>query len=49
MFSIKLSLIQIKSDRALNQPWALEFYHHWGTGAQVIRGIKCGVYNAFNA
>ena len=30
---------------ALNQPWVLEFQHHWGTGARVVRGTKCGVYN----
>ena len=31
-------------DWTLNQPGALEFQHHWKTGAQVVRGIKCGVY-----
>ena len=33
------------SDCALNGPWALEFEQHWGMEAQVIRGIKCSVYN----
>ena len=33
------------SNYALNGPWALEFEHHWGMEAQVVRGIKCGVYN----
>ena len=39
-----LSLSQFQSDWALNQPWALEFQHHWGTGARVVRGTKCGVH-----
>ena len=25
---------------------ALEYYHHWGIEAQVIRGTKCGVYTS---
>ena len=25
-------------------PLDLEFKHHWGTGARVIRSTKCGVY-----
>ena len=27
-------------------PLDLEFEHHWGMGARVIRGIKCGVYSS---
>ena len=42
-----LSLSQFQSDWALNQPWALEFQHHWGTGARVVRGTKCGVYKPY--
>ena len=32
---------------ALNQPWALEFQRHWGTGARVVWGTKCGVYRGY--
>ena len=35
---------QFSSDWALNQHWALEYYHLSGTGARVVRGSKCGVY-----
>ena len=43
-FPRTLSSSQFSSDLALNQLWALEYYHHWGTGAQVIKDTKCGVY-----
>ena len=33
------------SDWTLNWSWALKFAHHWGTGARVVRGTECGVYN----
>ena len=36
---------QFQSDKVLNQYQALEFQHHQGTGSQVVRGTKCGVYN----
>ena len=41
-----LSSSQFQSDWALNQPWTLEFLHHWRMGARVVRGTKCSVYNA---
>ena len=31
-------------DWVLNWPWALGFGHHGGTGVQVVRDTKCGVY-----
>ena len=36
--------VNIISVWPLNWPWALEFEHHWGTGARVVRGAKCSVY-----
>ena len=45
IFHFNTSQVNLISDWALNQPWALEFEHHWGTGARVIRCTKCGVYN----
>ena len=36
--------VNLISDWALNWSWVLEFEHHWGTGARVIKGTKCGVY-----
>ena len=35
-----LFLGQFSSDWALNQPWALEFLHHWRMGVRVVRGTK---------
>ena len=36
--------VNLISDWALNWSWALEFDHHWGTDARVVRGITCGIY-----
>ena len=47
IFLKTLSSSQFQFDRALNQPWALEFQHHWGMGARVIRDTKYSVYNLY--
>ena len=39
IFPKTLSSSQFQFDRALNQPWALEFQHHWGAG-----GLSCKEY-----
>ena len=44
IFYFNTPQVNLKSNWALNWPWALEFEHHWGTGVQVVRGTKCGVY-----
>ena len=44
IFHFNTSQVNLISDWALNWPWALDFKHHWGTMAQVVRGTKCGVY-----
>ena len=44
LFSTNTFLKSFLSDQALNQPQVLEFLHHWGMGAQVMRGKKRGVY-----
>ena len=48
IFHFNISQVNLIFDWALNWPWALEFEHHWRTRAQVIRGIKCGVYSSKN-
>ena len=47
-FSFNISQVNLTSDWALNQPWPLEFQHHWGTGGQVVRGTECGVYKCLS-
>ena len=50
IFHFNTSQVNLISDWALNQPqtpnqpWALEFEHHWGTRACVVRGTKCSVF-----
>ena len=44
IFHFNTLQVNLISDWALNWPWALEFGHHWGTRAQVVRGTKCSVY-----
>ena len=44
IFHFNTSQVNLISNWALNWPWALEFEHHWGIGAQVVWGTKCGVY-----
>ena len=44
IFHFNTPQVNLISDWALNWPWALEFEHYWGMGAQVARGIKCDVY-----
>ena len=43
IFHFNTSQVNLTSDWALNQPWALEFGHHWGAGAWVVKGTKCSV------
>ena len=43
-FHFNTSQVNLVSNWALNWPWALDFEYHWGTGVQVVRGTKCGVY-----
>ena len=43
-FHFNTPQVNLISDWTLNWPWALEFEHYWGMGAQVARGIKCDVY-----
>ena len=45
IFHFNTSQINFISNWALNWPWALEFEHHWGMGARIVRGTKCSVYN----
>ena len=49
IFPKTVSSSQFQSDWALNQLWVLEFQHHWGTGARVEKGTKCGVYTISNS
>ena len=44
IFHFSISQVNLTSNWTLNQPCALEFQHHQGTGARVIRGTKCNVY-----
>ena len=44
IFHFNISQVNLQSDWALDQPWVLEIQHHWGIGAKVVRGTKCGVY-----
>ena len=44
IFYFNTPQINLIFDWALNWPWALEFEHHWGIGAQVVRETKCNVY-----
>ena len=44
IFHFNSSQVNFTSALALNQPWSLEFGHHWGTGARVVRSTKCVVY-----
>ena len=44
IFPKTLSSSQFESNQILNQPWALEFQHHWGTRVRIVRGTECGVY-----
>ena len=44
IFHFNISQVNLTSDWALNRPWVLEFKHHWGMKALVVRGTKCGVY-----
>ena len=46
IFHFNIPQVILISVWALNWPWALEFENHWGMGAQVVRGTKCGVYNS---
>ena len=39
-----LSSSKFSSYQALNQRWALECFHYWGTRARVVRGTKCNIY-----
>ena len=48
IFHFKISQVNLEFDWALNKPWALEFQHHWRTGARVVRGIKCDVYTIWS-
>ena len=48
-FHFNTPQVNLISDQALNQPWALEFRHHWGTKARVVKGTKCGVYTMLNS
>ena len=43
-FHFNTPQVNLISDWALNWPWALEFEHHWGMRARVVKGTKCGVY-----
>ena len=45
IFHFNISQVNLEFDWALNQPWALEFQHHWGMGAWVVKGTKCNVYS----
>ena len=45
IFHFNTPQINFISNWALNWPWALEFEHHWGMGARIVRGTKCSVYN----
>ena len=44
IFHFNTSQVNLISDQALNWPQALEFGHHCGKGARVIRGTKYNVY-----
>ena len=44
IFHFSTSQVNLISYQALSWCWALQFEHHQGTGALVIRGTKCGVY-----
>ena len=43
IFYFNTPQVNLISYWVLNQSWALEFEHHWGTETQVVRGIKCDV------
>ena len=43
IFHFNTSQVNLISNWTLNWPLALEFEYNWGTGAQVVRGTKCGV------
>ena len=45
IFHFNTFQVNLTSDWALSQPWALEFMYHWGMGALVIRGTKCSATN----
>ena len=40
IFLKTLSSSHFQSNQALNQPWVLEFQHHWGTGGSTRKGYK---------
>ena len=44
IFHFNTPQVNLISDWALNQLWALEFEHHWRTGARVVKGTKYSVY-----
>ena len=44
IFHFNTPQVNLIFDQALNWPWALEFEHHQGTRALVVRGTKYGVY-----
>ena len=44
IFHVNTPQVNLISDWALNWPCVFEFEHHWGMGAQDVRGTKCGVY-----
>jgi len=48
MFYFNTSQVNLTFDWTLNQPWALEFGHHWGMRARVVRGTNYSVYKCWN-
>ena len=45
IFHFNTSQVNLISNQALNWSQALEFDHHWGMGARVVKGTKCNVYS----
>ena len=45
IFHFNTSQVNLISNQALNWSQALEFDHHWGMRARVIKGTKCNVYS----